>query len=313
VVAAHHSVLAAPAAPTRPDIPPVRDLFRVVVGNTEYGGVSRATLSRAKAEEQAGVRAGLHADLALLQEIDCGGNPQNVIRHLRWLAREAGGMQPVLGPSAALRSGTGNHTGMLVAPWVGILSEWPGITGPQERYTTAVLDVPGLGELVACSAHAPARSGTWAAITGELAASFLGQESERGAWVIGGGDWNGYARAGCPGRYVLEELPPRLKAARCLTDQDGGLWPDLRCDDAFARAGLADLGAEAAGRLGDLTALEPTGRGGARCDRAYAGGGPGGLAGLPAALLSQRRLRGLGDHEWVVFDFDRAAAVRTAG
>jgi endonuclease/exonuclease/phosphatase family metal-dependent hydrolase len=276
----------------------------VVTANLCYGGLDRVT------GDDAGWRASVTAlravrpAVVLLQEVDARGEPFRLWAHLRRTAA-ALGMEPVLGPSAALRSQTGNHTAILAATRAGVVIEdqWPPPppAGPARPWCTARLSVPGLGApLHVYSVHLPARSPAARRAAGEELASFAASH-DPGDHVLAGGDFNSYPAAGAPRAGDLAGLPLRWLISRCVP-VPGGWQPDCGPDELLTAAGLADLAARHAGTSpAGSTALAAT-KGGARLDRCYA------TPALAAALVSCQPLTTGSDHAAVAVTFDLSAA-----
>jgi hypothetical protein len=114
---------------------PVVDLaeFTVVFANMHYGGIDLQTGDDGSWRETIAALAPFEPDVVSLQEMDAH-NVFYLWRHMRRTAN-ALGMEPVHGPSAALRAETDNHTGILVRTRPGglqILNQSPpsGVAGP---------------------------------------------------------------------------------------------------------------------------------------------------------------------------------------
>jgi endonuclease/exonuclease/phosphatase family metal-dependent hydrolase len=281
--------------------PPV-DLAAFEVGfcNLRYGGIDPET------RDDAGLRATVRAltphelDVLAVQEVDGGGNPNDVWRIYRRYAN-ALGMEPVLGPSVALRGRTGNHTGVLVRTrpdGLRILDQWPppGVAAPRVPWCQVELQVPGLPySLHVYSLHASARSQTDQLRAVEVLTNQITERQER-AFVLG--DFNGYPREPRVTPAELAQIGDHLKLTRCRVGPEGELTPIYDVYDTLVRARLVDVAAHVAACLGAPELLRPTGKGGARVDRCHAS------VEVAATATGYRQVTTGSDHDAGVLTFD---------
>jgi endonuclease/exonuclease/phosphatase family metal-dependent hydrolase len=165
--------------------------FVLMWANMKYGGVDPKTGNDASWRQTIQAIARLQPDVVCLQEID--HRPAHVWEHVHRTAN-ALGMQPILGPSAAMRTETGNHVGILVRtrPGVRIVDQWPppGVAGSKVPWCTVTLSIDGVGELmhVYC-VHLPARSTSAQLQHVEHITNLVTASGELAAVA---GDFNGY-------------------------------------------------------------------------------------------------------------------------
>jgi endonuclease/exonuclease/phosphatase family metal-dependent hydrolase len=270
----------------------------VASANLCYGGLDQATGDDSQWRTTITALAGAAPDIVLAQEMDARGDPYRLWFHLRRTAA-ALGLEPVLGPSAALRSQTGNHTAILIrtSAGIGIEDQWPppAPAAPGRPWCWAQLAVPGLDRpLHAYSVHLSARSATAQRQAAEELASYA-----TGQLALVGGDFNSHPRAGpVPAPAQLQALETgqsrQILLTRCRRTP-GGTWePDYATDDVLTAAGLADVAARCPGPGG----AAPTTADGARADRCYVS------ASLAPAAVSCRPLPIGSDHAAIICGLD---------
>lgn len=270
--------------------------FVVVWANMKYGGVDPATGNNASWRQTIRAIARLQPDVVCLQEID--HRPAHVWKHVHRTAN-ALNMQPVLGPSAATRTETGNHVGILVRvrTEVQIVDQWPppGVAGSKVPWCKATLLIDGIGELMhVYSVHLPARS-TSAQL--EHVEHITNLATVNGELALVAGDFNGYPAQPEVPPEELALLPPHLQLTRCR-ETPAGLAPDLRVWDMLTRARLLDVAAELPTDARDPRELIATGRGRARVDRCHA------AQRLAKTATRYRQVKTGSDHDAGVLWFD---------
>lgn len=273
--------------------------FTVACVNWHYGGVS-PTGGIAAWRDSVEALAEVEPDIVLCQEMDAGGNPAKVRRHL-WRTANFLGMRPVLGPPAGVRSLTGNHTALLLRTHHGleIVDDWPppSPADPRVPWCKVELEVPELGRsLHAYSVHLSARSSVAQLQAAQTIASFVNDDDQL---ALIGGDFNSYPRGGPEVTSEdLKRINPHLRQTRTRWADDGALVPNYDVDDALVRdAGLVDVAAHLPAERRNPTDLRPTGRGGARVDRCYAS------KELADAATAYSQVEIGSDHDACVFTF----------
>jgi endonuclease/exonuclease/phosphatase family metal-dependent hydrolase len=249
--------------------------FKIGFANLEYGGIDPKTRDDTALRKTISALAPYELDVLAVQEVDGGGNPNDVWRTFRRYAN-AFDMEPVLGPSIALRSQTGNHTGVLVRTRPGglrIEDQWPppGVAGHRVPWCMVEIHVPGLPEpLYFYSLHASARSQTDQRRAIEVVTNQITASNQRAVVM---GDFNGFPREPELTSAELATLPHHLQLTRCIEGPDGLLVPNYGVYDTLIRAGLLDVTAVLADSLEQPELLHATGLGGARVDRCHASKG----------------------------------------
>jgi endonuclease/exonuclease/phosphatase family metal-dependent hydrolase len=271
----------------------------VVSANTCYGGINPDTGDDSGARVTIEALRGADPDVALLQEMDARGDPYRLWRHLRHFA-SALDMEPVLGPSAAIRSELGNHTAILVSARRGlrVADQWPppAPAGPRVPWCRAEVTVPGLARPVHfCSVHLSARSAADQLRAAQVIASYVRAQHHP---AVVGGDFNGYA-PGEPAAAEPAALPAHLRGQPRWRRGPGGVpEPDYAVHDTLADAGLTDIAAHLPPGRRDRPGLTGTARAG-RIDRIYLTG---------AATEYRQQDTGGSDHHMLLLTLDLTAA-----
>jgi endonuclease/exonuclease/phosphatase family metal-dependent hydrolase len=170
----------------------------VISANACYGGIDPGTGDDSRARVTIEALRSAQPHVVLFQEMDAR-DPYRLWRHLRHFA-SALDMEPVLGPSAAIRSELGNHTAILVSGRRGlrVVDQWPppAPAGPRVPWCRAEVTVPGLARPVHfCSVHLSARSAADQLRAAQVIASYVRAQHHP---AVVGGDFNGYAPASRP-------------------------------------------------------------------------------------------------------------------
>jgi len=275
----------------------VRQLTVVSV-NTCYGGIDPDTGDDSGARVTIEALRGAQPHVVLLQEMDARGDPYRLWRHLRHFAN-ALDMEPVLGPSAAIRSELGNHTAILVATSRGlrVVDQWPppAPASPRVPWCRAEVTVPGLARPVRfCSVHLSARSAADQLRAAQVIASYVRAQHQP---AVVGGDLNGYA----PGEPAVLPAPSRGQP-HWRRGPGGVLEPDYTVHETLADAGLTDIAAHLPRGHRDPPELTGTADAG-RIDRIYL------TAPLTGAATAYRQQdTGGGDHHMLLLTLDLTAA-----
>lgn len=278
--------------------------LRLALVNWQYGGLNLDNPSDdAGWQATVDVLAEQQPDVVLCQEIDAGGNPNRVWRHL-WRTANAVGLSPILGPAGARRAATGLHTALLVRVSTGlrVVDQWPppGVAAPAACWCTAELAIPGLDwSLRVSSMHLCARSPVEQLRAAQVITSYIADDEDQ--LHIVAGDTNGYGRGGpVPAPAEVAALRRRERLVRCLP---GTGEPNYDVDDTFTAAGLVDVAAVLPADSREPAELSGTwhGPGAAwfeRIDRCYAS------PPLAEAATAYRQVKTGSDHDAVFVDFD---------
>lgn len=277
------------------------DEIRLVTANLHYGGIDARTGDNTDLRRTIAALTDFEPTIVGLQEVDAP-NPRNLWSATHRIAN-ALGMQPVLGPSAAMGAATGGHTAILIRTadtGIKIIDQWPhhGAAGLRLPWCNATVTIPGLPRpLEVYSVHLPARSSVDQLRHAQAICSYI-TEHDKDALVVG--DMNSFARRGhTPTAEELAALPRHLRLSRMTLTADGSLAADYRVDDTFVlQAELVDLAAEIAERDGHPERLVQTGHGAARIDRCY------GHRRWAIAAQSWQQLKIGSDHDAIAITFD---------
>lgn len=280
------------------------DPENVTIGtaNLHYGGINPRTRDDTSLRVTMDALSLLNLDILAVQEVDGGGNPHDIWRTYRLLGNRLG-MEPVLGPSCALKTTTGNHVGILVRTHprgLQIDNQWPAPGAAETRvpWCSAEIRVPGLdAPLVVYSGHLSARSETEQLRAVEIVTNIIAENDQFAIWLA---DFNGYPSEPEISSEALAHIPKHLQITRCVEDVDGKLHPNLDVYHKLIRAGMLDVAECLPPSKRHPKELQATGRGLARIDRAHAVGD------LVKAATSYRQVETGSDHDACIFTFNFA-------